>query len=191
MLAYMSGLADAARTFSPAVTAYRTALISGDEAPVGALPTFVAPAKPPALVLGGIVARTRRLLQKARASAGYTPAIGYDLGLTVVTFGSGEPAPDPDVRPAVDGGKAAHLPGVGVSIPWPKGRYDGVSVLGQRGESGDVWDPLGDDLYSPFIDKRPSLKPGQPETRRYRFQYKEGNEAVGQLSDIVVVTVPG
>ena len=67
----------------------------------------------------------------------------------------------------------------------------GVSVIAQRGEATTLWEPLGDDLFSPFIDKRPNLTPGHPETRRYRFQYKDGDEVIGQLSDIVVVTMPG
>ena len=188
MLAYLAKLSDAARTFSPAVTAYRDTLITGAEAPVGAIPVFAAPAAPPAVVGGGIVVRTRRLVQKIRASASFTTAIATDLGLP--TGSDSSAAPTPDLHPALDSTRASFLPGVGVSIPWVKGRHSGVAVTGQRGAE-TTWQSLGDDLYSPFIDKRPNLTPGQPETRRYRFQYKDGDEVIGQLSDIVVVTVPG
>ena len=189
MLTYLAHLADAARTFSPSVTAYRDTLLSGAESPVGPIPVFAAPASPPAVVSGGIIPRTRRLLQKIRAAASYTEAIAADLGLPVGSDAS--PSPDPATRPDVTGTHAVHLPGVGVSIPWAKNKHTGVAVTSQRGPESAVWESLGDDLISPFIDKRPSLTPGQPETRRYRFQYKDGDDVIGQLSDIIVVTVPG
>jgi hypothetical protein len=190
MLTYLAHLADAARTFSPSVTAYRDTLISGAEQAVGPIPVFAAPVSPPATVPGGIIPRTRRLLQKVRASASYTEAIAADLGLPTGTE-TASPTPAPTIRPEVTGTHAVFLPGVGVSIPWVKAGHSGVRVTGQRGAESALWESLGDDLYSPFIDKRPSLTPGQPETRRYRFQYKDGDEVIGQLSDIIVVTVPG
>ncbi len=188
MLGYLNRLADNARTFSVSVTTYRTTLISGDEGPSGPIPTFTPPATPPAVVPAGMVPRTRRLIQRVRSSANFTDAIAADLGLPTASAPAA-PVQD-DVRPMIDSAKAGHLPGVGVSIPWVKGRHTGVAVIGQRGAEDAAYESLGDDLYSPFIDKRPNLTLGQPETRRYRFQYKDGDDVIGQLSDIVVITVP-
>ena len=84
-------------------------------------------------------------------------------------------------------GKALALPKHEVRITFVKSGHAGVDVEGQRAAETD-WTHLAFDGYSPYIDNRPPLVPGQPEQRRYRLRYRDRDTPVGEYSDIFVVT---
>jgi len=46
----------------------------------------------------------------------------------------------------------------------------------------------GLDNYTPYIDDRPPLAAGKPETRQYRARYILRDQATGEWSDIVTAT---
>jgi len=70
------------------------------------------------------------------------------------------------------------------------GSDTGVRVESQRGaETG--WAYLGVDLQSPYTDTRPPLAEGQPEVRKYRLRYLQGDQLTGDYSAVQsVTTVP-
>lgn len=51
-----------------------------------------------------------------------------------------------------------------------------------------VWVLLASDRFSPFVDVRPPLVVGTPETRRYRIRYLDGDTPIGNFSPVVTVT---
>ena len=60
-------------------------------------------------------------------------------------------------------------------------------VEGQRASEG-TWTSLGTDRFSPFVDGRAPLVAGQPEVRRYRIRYLDGDDPTGNYSAVVTVT---
>jgi len=84
----------------------------------------------------------------------------------------------------------AARPNSEVRIEFVKGSFSGERVESQRGaETG--WTFLGIDLQSPYLDSRPPLAEGQPETRRYRLRYIQDDQPVGDYSAVLsVTTVP-
>ncbi len=82
---------------------------------------------------------------------------------------------------------AAALPNCCVKVVFKKSIFDGVIVESQRnGET--VWASLGMRLQTPFMDERAPLVVNTPETRRYGLRYIDGDERVGDYSDIVSVS---
>ncbi len=151
--------------------------------PLGAFPAApVYPAAPAFAPDAGAFAQLVALAERIRNTAGYTTAIGEDLGIV-------PPASDADVLgdPTFT---AVALPNSEVRLDWVKSSSDGVIVESQRaGET--TWTNLGTDRFSPFVDGRPPLVDGQPEVRRYRLRYLDGDDPVGNYSAIVsVTTVP-
>lgn len=75
-----------------------------------------------------------------------------------------------------------------VVIDFTKGPFSGVRILSKRGsETGFTF--LATDTESPYYDTRPNLA-GSAETREYRAQFLDGDNPVGELSDILTATVP-
>jgi hypothetical protein len=70
-----------------------------------------------------------------------------------------------------------------------KKSYSGVMLYGRRGSETE-FGLLSKQLVSPYVDDRENLAAGVPETREYRAQYFRNDQPIGQMSDILVVTVP-
>ncbi|HEY0321735.1 MAG TPA: hypothetical protein VGC66_12310 [Pyrinomonadaceae bacterium] len=166
-------------------TAYKTLIKDGPiGATAGPLPTASAPVVPLVTVAPGILPRLRQLIQRIKVAPGYTESIGEDLGITGEDTGSSIPETD-TAKPTF---KATPQPGANVRIDFEKRGFDGVLVESRRtGETN--WTQLGIDLYSPFVDTRPPAQPNTPEVREYRLRYYDGDEAVGQWSDIITATI--
>jgi hypothetical protein len=148
--------------------------------PLGAFPVApVYPAVPPlftptAGMFDQIIAQAERI----RNTVGYTTALGEDLG--IIGPGTTPPLGDPTMT-------ATALPNSEVRLDWVKSTSDGVLVEGQR--AGEVtWTNLGTDRFSPFVDGRAPLVVGQPEVRKYRIRYLDGDDPVGNFSAVVTVT---
>jgi len=135
---------------------------------------------PPAVVAPGILRRTRDLVLRIKAHPDYTAVIGEDLGVI-----GAEPGGADEIKPT---GKAQALPNSEVRISFVKAGHDGVDIESQRGGES-TWTYLAFDGYSPYVETRPPLVPGQPEERRYRLRYRDGDVPVGDYSDVFVVTV--
>lgn len=55
--------------------------------------------------------------------------------------------------------------------------------------NGGAWLDPGIDLYSPFVDTRPLVTPGQAEQREYRAAYMDGDSQLNGFSQVVEVAV--
>lgn len=137
---------------------------------------FAPPA--PAAVADGILPRWRQLVEQIKGHPAYTKAIGEDLGIEATD------APAQLTKPRIrtckeDGGK--------VLINVLKDGHDSVALFCQRGEEPQ---PLLVGIYtlSRIEDVRPPLIPGTPELRQYTAQYRDRDQAVGQISDVCIMT---
>ena len=149
----------------------------------GAVPsaTVAVPAAPATVVAPGVKARVRLLANQIKANAAYTGAIGQDLGIVGATTSSGATAPKCS---------AVAKAGNTVVIPWTKGSYQGVYIEGKRGAE-TTFTFLDRDMKSPYVDTRPPLVAGTPETRQYRVWYLMDDNKVGDPSAILSVsTIP-
>lgn len=150
--------------------------------PLGAYPLAPAYPAPPLFIasadmFGQIVA----LCERIRNSAGYTTAIGEDLG--IVPPGTGGALGDPTFT-------VTALPNSEVRLNWVKATSSGVVIESQRANETD-WTFLANDTVSPYVDTREPLVASSPEVRRYRIRYLINDEPVGNYSAIVsVTTVP-
>ena len=174
---------EAYRTSMQELTAYKNILKDGPIgsvlSPIPTMPPLPAPGPIPA---AGIVPRLRAMVQRIKTSPAYTNAIGEDLGIV---------APEVTIETitAKPKCKAIALPNSEVRIEFVKGNYAGVLVEGKRGTGG--WELLGRDNFSPYLDARPPQTAGQPEKREYRLRYLDGDEPVGEYSDVLMaVTKP-
>jgi len=71
-----------------------------------------------------------------------------------------------------------------------KGDADGADIFEKR-DPATGFNPLARVLRFPWVDDRPVLVPGKPETRQYYAQLIKGNVAVGQPSLILTLIIPG
>ena len=163
-------------------TSYKELIINGRIGQVGGpFPgSFVPPTVPTNVVVPGIIARMRLLVNRIKANANYTQSIGQDLGIIGV-------AATIAAKPKVT---AKALLGSQIELKYVKGGNEGVRVLCKRGAEID-FTSLGGSFRSPFTDARLPLVPGQPEVRHYIVQYLSGNNVVGVPSDTVrITTIP-
>ncbi len=150
--------------------------------PGGALPPLPATGPAPAAVPPGILPRMRNLVQRIQLAPGYTEVIGLDLG--IIGDNGGPTAPDSPAKPALKA--RSNGPGT-VQVDFSKEKSDGVLIESRRAGEPD-WKSLGIDSYSPYIDDRPPLEAGKPESREYRARYMLRDQATGEWSDIVTTT---
>ena len=141
------------------------------------LDTIVFPPGSP--VAPGIEPRLRALIQRVKNHPSFTDPIGQDLGIIPPAV-----VPPLVVKPT---GTANPLPNFQVQVTYFKDNHTGVTVECQRGSETE-WTSLGLKVRASFIDARPPLVPGQPEVHRYRLRYQDGDNAVGEYSDIICAT---
>lgn len=134
------------------------------------LPIFQPPPLPEGVteVPNGALARIFRFVRRTKLAAGYTEAIGTDLGLT----GSGE-GPERSVpRFELKSGRGAVGPVV--EIAFFSYGHQGVFIESQH--AGEVVETLGLGGGSSYEDQRPLRTPGQPEVRSYRLRFWDNGE---------------
>ena len=148
--------------------------------PIGAStppgPDVFDPGAGPTTVPPGIIPRFRILAKKIKASPNYNPGIGESLGIVAPVF-----VPDLNPKPVLNG---LSLPNWHVQIGFKKGKYSGIYIEMKRG-AGD-WTFLDRALKSKYIDTKTPLTAGQPEERRYRARFLNGNDPLGQWSDEII-----
>jgi hypothetical protein len=143
-------------------------------APTSSAPFAYAP-RPP-----GILLRTRALVKRIKAHASYNDAIGQDLGLI-----GPDDAPGGPVKPTGSAGASGPYQ---ATIEFRKNGHDAVIIEGRRGGE-TAFTFLAKDSFSPYVDDRPPLVPGQPERREYRMQYADRDVPVGLFSDVIGTVV--
>lgn len=139
-------------------------------------PTY--PIAPIFVISAGIFDQLVAFADRTKNTVGYTTVMGEDIGWEAV--GGGAPLGDPlfDLLALV---------GSQVQLDWVKSIADGCVIESQRADE-IVWTVLATDHFSPYIDTRAPLVPGQPEVRRYRIRYLVGDDPVGNYSGTFSVT---
>lgn len=177
----------AVRNYAPACTNSVTDAQTGDGSSLLVLPVFTPPALPAGVVMvnTGALNRIFALVAKIKDSAGYTEAIGTDLGL----IGPGTTAPDLGTVQPVLGAK---LSGDHVDITWNWGGngpfLDMLELCVDRGD-GQGWRPLAHDTTPNYTDTAPF--PAVLTRWKYKAIYHANDAQVGLWSTEVSVTVGG
>ena len=146
---------------------------------------FVPPGEtpPPAAVEPGVFRRISALVKTIKANKNYTQAIGEALGI----IGS-EPITDSDLADTVKTVLKAKIKGDYINIKYLKGSLTGIILECKRGT--ELVFTLVDKITEVnYVDRRPNLIPGQPETRVYRAWCVIKGEKVGVVSDTISITV--
>jgi hypothetical protein len=130
----------------------------------------------------GELGKLRATVRLLKAQPAFTEAIGRDLGILAPAGGS---LRSDEAKPRL---RAELAPGL-VRLKFTKEGFDGVNLYRER--EGGGWDFLGHDSRSPFDDRAPLARPGQPELRRYRAVYVDRGVEVGEPSDVVQITFGG
>ena len=125
----------------------------------------------------------RSTVRRIKAHPTYTTAIGESLGIQAPESqpsGAESERPDLETVSVVNGE---------VVLSFLKVGHTGVEIRSKRGAETE-YTFLARDTEAPYVDTRPNLSPA-PETRYYVAQFLRRDTLVGQLSDVLVVTVPG
>jgi hypothetical protein len=172
----------AVRNFSPSTTDAVDDVLAGSGSGPMVLPTFTAPALPAGITaaIPGTLTRIFGLIAKMKLSAGYTEAIGTDLGIV----GAAE------TEKALPKFSAELLQGAGcqcVKLSFYKYNHMGVYIESRRGTG--AWEFQAIDTENPYMDERPLLQAGTPEVREYRMRFWDKGTPNGDWTDVVRVTV--
>lgn len=164
-----------------ALTAYKNQLRNG-KLPLGSIPTFATPPTAPAAALNDVFGRIRQLVRAIKANPNYTEAIGDALKI----IGS-ESEDNPDTwKPVLKAEMKAGSP----DIKWTKGQSSGIKLWVDRG-NGQGFTFLAIDTIPDFLDTHPLPPQGQSALWKYQAIYILKDEEVGQMSDVLEVSIKG
>lgn len=169
--------------YSQQVTGYFNTIAGSDEnADPPSQPTFAAPEEIPDDPAPGIEKFTRDIVKQIKNSTIYAPADGEAMGIE-----SPEPTPfnPAELRPTF---KAVTREAFEIGVTFKK---QGMSAVRFefRYKGGLSWMPAGVLLSSPGAFSIAPQTPGQPEQIELRAIYMQGNNNIGQWSDIVPVLI--
>lgn len=140
----------------------------------------------PAAVPAGILPRFRNLAQRIKIMHTYTLAIGQALGIEGTSAAPN--AASAGTAQPVARGRA--LVSGGAEIGSTKGDAEAVDIYCQRdGDAAPV--QLARVLHLPYVDARPLLVAGKPETREYYTVFVRNDQEYGQPSATIKVVVTG
>lgn len=179
----------AARTWSLASTNAVTEACTGSGTTAQVLPVFVPPALPDDTVVvpPGALDRLFALVQSIKDDGKATDTISANLGL----LGSEQTGPDlATVQPAI----AANVVGSQVQVKWGWGGngafLDSCEIHVDRGDNkGFVL--LTIDTTPNYTDTQPFPAPGQSALWKYKAIYRQGDQRVGQWSDVATLAIAG
>jgi hypothetical protein len=140
---------------------------------------FLAPNVPP--VADGVLMRWRAMVAQIKNHRNYDQADGHDLDI------EGTETPAQSTKPTA---KLRSENGHVVRINVFKDGHEAVIVWCRRGNETQAT-KLGVFTRASITDDRPNLSPGQPECREYTFQYVDGDEPVGEVSDVFRIVTTG
>ena len=130
--------------------------------------------------IAGSQANARKLAQRIKKSTGYTTVIGNTLQLE----GAEDSTDMTQEQPVLD---AEAQPAEVVAIGFNKLDAEGVHIYSQRdGDAGFTL--LASETHSPYVDNRPLLAAGKPETRQYKAVFFLGKAEIGLPSAVVIAT---
>ena len=176
------------RDFAPSCTSSLDTLASGTGSANYAFPTHQVPTTPtlPSGITGvkpGALDRTFKLAQLIKARAGYTEAIGLDLGIVGSVAAEPPPSATPRIKVAVERGEDCDC----AKVTFYKDGHQGVIVEGRRG--GGAWEQLGIATKSPYLDERALLNATQAEIREYRARFWDDGKGNGDWCDVAKATI--
>lgn len=151
--------------FAKSATAYVNLILNGPTGPVVVpVPTFAVSLASSA-GLPGALKRIFAFIKNLKTRSFYTQVVGQDLGI----IGS-EASVDPNAVPKV----SAEARSGEVIVRFSKDGHDGVWIESQVAAE-TAWSFLAIDSTDPYNDTRPLKVAGQPEKRRYRVCYWDGD----------------
>ena len=163
---------EAVRAFEKHITAER---VGDTAATFPSIPSFVVPAVPPT----GIYQRLNRLVDRIRVAPTYTDETGALLGILRSR------REEVNVRDSAPQLKVRAMPGNAVQISFVRGKTDGIE-LRVRVDKDPEWRDAGRFFRSPAIINIPD-NDGLPRAVQVMARYLDGNDAVGQNSNVVSV----
>ncbi len=167
--------------FAQQWTAYKNAARSGGDAALGPVPVAPTLGAAPATVAPGIFKRLTALVAHLKTHKNYTEAIGADLQITGTDQTVDLTALKPVLTVALDAGQ--------VVVGWTKQGLTGVEIWVDRGD-GKGFLFLAVDTIPDYTDTQP-LPAGQTALWKYKAIYHQGDDRVGQWSDVVSLPVAG
>ena len=184
-LAFSYGLmmVEAAKTFEHQSVNYKDDIRNGTETNlVTDIPVFTPPANPPIAVAPGIFRRVSKIVNSLKSNALYTEAVGKDLGIIGADYLGKDNPEDIQVK------LTAKQTGGTVKLKYTKGDIDGIKLESKRGTETE-FTLLDKVTQTTYTDVRAMLVAGVPEIRQYRAWCIVKDKIVGQVSDVVSVTV--
>lgn len=123
-------------------------------------------------------ANARQLARRIKTSADYTTVLGDQLQLV----GPEDSIDMTQQKPTLN--TVAKAAGV-VEVDFNKMNAEGVHIYSQRdGDAGFTL--LASETHAVYVDNRPLLAAGKPETRQYKAVFFLGKSEIGLESDVVV-----
>lgn len=167
-----------------AFTAFKRSIFEGDPLAPAPVPPVFPVIAPPQPLVNGLETEAKAIIKRIKASSGYNPTIGEELGL--VDTGPATFKAD-DLTAAL---KIQSKSGSVVEITFSKQGQDAMRVeFMRKGET--AWNLAGVYLSSPGTHITPSVPPDEPESRQYRGSLLKKNDPIGNVSPIyTVVTTP-
>jgi hypothetical protein len=166
--------------YSQQWTAYKNAARNGTGASLGSAPTAPSLGVAPAAVAPNIFGRATALVARIKTAPGYTDSIGQALQI----IGADQTVDVNSMKPII----TADLDAGQVDIGWTKQGMDGIEIQVDRG-TGFVF--LAIDTIPGYTDTAPMPAAGQSALWKYKAIYRQGDDRVGQWSDVVSIPVAG
>lgn len=178
---YQLDILELFKTETQELTAYKDLLRDGPLATVP-VPSPSLPIIPPAPtpVAPGIYIRISNIVKRIKAHPAYTESIGKDLGIVASASATIMSETKPKLKLSTDGGL--------ILVNYVKNGMPGIRLLGKRA-SEMQFTLLSVVTQSVYKDIRPNAVPGTPEIRQYLAWYFDKDEPVGQISDVVSITI--
>jgi hypothetical protein len=164
--------------YSQQWTAYKNAARNGTA--LGLLPVAPNLGVAPAAVGPNIFGRATALVARIKTAPGYTDSIGQALQI----IGADQTVDVTTMKPVI----TAQLDAGQVDIGWTKQGMDGIELQVDRG-TGFVF--LAIDTIPGYTDTAPMPAAGQSALWKYKAIYRQGDDRVGQWSDVVSIPVAG
>lgn len=160
-------LLDTVQTAAQAITAHIKLMEDGPGSALVTIPTFALPTDPaaPDNVLPGALKRLFAFIANLKTRSAFTEAMGQDLGIIGATV-TENPNAFPTVKATAKSGE--------VAVGFSKDGHLGVWVESQVGTE-TTWTHIAVDTSDPYNDTRPLKVAGQPEKRRYRLCFWDGD----------------
>jgi hypothetical protein len=120
----------------------------------------------------------RLLAQRIKKSTAYTDVIGKQLNIIGAEDSTDMTQEQPTLFASVKAG------GV-VEIDFNKMDAEGVHIYGMR-DGETVFSYLASETHAAYVDNRPLLAAGKPETRQYKAVFFIGKSEIGLTSAVVI-----